>query len=452
MSADQSRPLRPDGYWTTYPIRGWDGIREWERRLTRAVDELVPAHLQQRFWQRVEQTPVEERAARARTHALAVTGDTYDLTELNSDYRAAFLEAWKGRKPALHNPHREWGSRVARRRTIHPKVRALVLERSSRCDYCGGGPVTGVDVREPQAWNRTRTIRRGMTVADVAAVCARCAEDKGPRTSVAVWRDRRIGQGQSWPPLASDWRPQGWNRRRGLRALPEPEASRLTDNGITATWELTISYRMPATKRTGKPRVNSPYWKYADELLHGATWLWRREVLPVTVPGVRPVADPITGEPWPDCHYCGWPAAEHSRDVAGGTPPGYLRGSFDRPCNVYRDQGYLDWLTLAANRRRKSRPGIPVAVRRAVIARDGLVCRYCDRAVTDDGGADQLHLDHVLPWVQGGGHTVDNLVVSCRGCNLAKRARTDWTPLPPGGVPVTVDAWGQTGIDLVAAS
>lgn len=69
---------------------------------------------------------------------------------------------------------------------------------------------------------------------------------------------------------------------------------------------------------------------------------------------------------------------------------------------------------------------IPVAVRRAVIARDGYVCRHCGRAVvsrsTRDGYyPDALHLDHLLHWAAGGEHTLDNLVVSCAACNIGRR-------------------------------
>jgi hypothetical protein len=56
--------------------------------------------------------------------------------------------------------------------------------------------------------------------------------------------------------------------------------------------------------------------------------------------------------------------------------------------------------------------------RRAVIARDGLECRYCGSFVPVP------HLDHVMPRSRGGQHTADNLVVSCKPCNTAKKDRT----------------------------
>lgn len=72
-------------------------------------------------------------------------------------------------------------------------------------------------------------------------------------------------------------------------------------------------------------------------------------------------------------------------------------------------------------RERNRRKAIPASVRAEVIARDGLVCRYCGRRVHQRRkGPRRLHLDHVLPRSLGGGDTADNLVVSCALCNMRK--------------------------------
>lgn len=55
--------------------------------------------------------------------------------------------------------------------------------------------------------------------------------------------------------------------------------------------------------------------------------------------------------------------------------------------------------------RRRVRP----ALRAAVLARDGHLCRYCGDYATD--------VDHVLPVTAGGRNREDNLVASCRFCN-----------------------------------
>lgn len=80
--------------------------------------------------------------------------------------------------------------------------------------------------------------------------------------------------------------------------------------------------------------------------------------------------------------------------------------------------------TNRAKERRKADP-IRVAVRRAVLARDGMVCRHCTqpvRARVDqyDFGSDVLELDHLKPISKGGKSTVANVVVSCLSCNRGR--------------------------------
>ncbi len=62
-------------------------------------------------------------------------------------------------------------------------------------------------------------------------------------------------------------------------------------------------------------------------------------------------------------------------------------------------------------------PRAPVRLsRRNVFLRDGYCCQYCGaRPPTRD-----LNLDHVVPRSRGGKSTWDNLVTSCRPCNLRK--------------------------------
>jgi 5-methylcytosine-specific restriction endonuclease McrA len=53
--------------------------------------------------------------------------------------------------------------------------------------------------------------------------------------------------------------------------------------------------------------------------------------------------------------------------------------------------------------------------RRAVFARDGHRCQYCNRAAEN--------IDHVVPRSRGGAHAWDNVVASCRSCNARKEDR-----------------------------
>ena len=54
--------------------------------------------------------------------------------------------------------------------------------------------------------------------------------------------------------------------------------------------------------------------------------------------------------------------------------------------------------------------------RRSVFIRDRHQCQYC--------GTRAENLDHVVPKAQGGTHTWENVVASCRRCNTRKGGRT----------------------------
>lgn len=53
--------------------------------------------------------------------------------------------------------------------------------------------------------------------------------------------------------------------------------------------------------------------------------------------------------------------------------------------------------------------------RRAVFARDGSSCQYCN--------APAESIDHVVPRSRGGPHSWENVVAACRPCNSRKRDR-----------------------------
>lgn len=57
--------------------------------------------------------------------------------------------------------------------------------------------------------------------------------------------------------------------------------------------------------------------------------------------------------------------------------------------------------------------------RERVFKRDGRVCQICG---TDEG---EMHIDHVIPRKAGGDHSLDNLRVLCKSCNLRKGALND---------------------------
>lgn len=79
-----------------------------------------------------------------------------------------------------------------------------------------------------------------------------------------------------------------------------------------------------------------------------------------------------------------------------------------------------------------NRRAVPLT-RRAIFARDGGRCVYCDAPATS--------IDHVIPRSRGGQHAWDNVVSACRRCNHVKADRPfsdlGWrmrrTPVQPAG-------------------
>jgi len=58
--------------------------------------------------------------------------------------------------------------------------------------------------------------------------------------------------------------------------------------------------------------------------------------------------------------------------------------------------------------------------RRNIFARDRNRCQYCGETFPTS----ELSLDHVVPRVQGGGNSWDNIVCACVRCNMKKGGRT----------------------------
>lgn len=82
--------------------------------------------------------------------------------------------------------------------------------------------------------------------------------------------------------------------------------------------------------------------------------------------------------------------------------------------------GYFCILPEVARVEMGSRTVAP-GLRKAVIARDGMICTICTAPVSSKN----LHLDHVRPWTKGGPTTLENLRVTCRRCNIRKSNHHD---------------------------
>lgn len=62
---------------------------------------------------------------------------------------------------------------------------------------------------------------------------------------------------------------------------------------------------------------------------------------------------------------------------------------------------------------------ISKSLRFEILARDGFRCGYCGAASSETN----LHVDHVIPFAQGGTDEPDNLKAACADCNLGKSDR-----------------------------
>jgi len=67
---------------------------------------------------------------------------------------------------------------------------------------------------------------------------------------------------------------------------------------------------------------------------------------------------------------------------------------------------------------RPKRKGLSRRTRFEIFKRDGFVCKYCGRSPA----AAPLHVDHVVPVIDGGSSGPENLVTACDDCNLGKSA------------------------------
>lgn len=63
-----------------------------------------------------------------------------------------------------------------------------------------------------------------------------------------------------------------------------------------------------------------------------------------------------------------------------------------------------------------ARKAVSTRTRFEVFKRDEFTCQYCGRTPP----AAVLHIDHVVPVAKGGSNDLDNLVTSCKDCNLGK--------------------------------
>ena len=64
------------------------------------------------------------------------------------------------------------------------------------------------------------------------------------------------------------------------------------------------------------------------------------------------------------------------------------------------------------------RKPISQSLRFDVLEKDNFACQYCGAKATDDNVL--LEIDHIVPVSQGGGNNIENLITSCKKCNMGK--------------------------------
>jgi hypothetical protein len=130
---------------------------------------------------------------------------------------------------------------------------------------------------------------------------------------------------------------------------------------------------------------------------------------------VLPIAAGIgwvkAGEPF---HHDGLYAAAAAGFVLAMFAPGLVLSARQLP-QLLMPPRILRWWRAG----HKTRPHIPVFLRRAVYASDGWVCRWC-------GSGQNLALDHIKPWAAGGLTVLWNLMTLCSDCNSTKSNYWRW--------------------------
>lgn len=101
----------------------------------------------------------------------------------------------------------------------------------------------------------------------------------------------------------------------------------------------------------------------------------------------------------------------------------------------WRARHPLKWLEVRDRRLAKRRGAsyVEPVDRREVYRRSGGRCAYCSERISPRG----WHLDHVVPLLHGGAHSMGNVVASCRQCNQSKGAKLNWVPKALGNPTTT---------------
>lgn len=95
------------------------------------------------------------------------------------------------------------------------------------------------------------------------------------------------------------------------------------------------------------------------------------------------------------------------------------------------------------------RKALTKSLRFDVFKRDRFTCSYCGRTPPEV----LLHVDHIIPVIDGGTNDPENLTTSCSDCNLGKGARSLQVGIRPGPSPADLAErieQAQAYLDLTA--
>lgn len=92
-------------------------------------------------------------------------------------------------------------------------------------------------------------------------------------------------------------------------------------------------------------------------------------------------------------------------------------------------EAFIRWAAIASDKafepsgsgptRRRTSRDPNSALRWRVANRDGFRCRHCGESPALNAGV-TLHIDHIVPWSEGGETILENLQTFCSDCNLGK--------------------------------
>ncbi len=92
---------------------------------------------------------------------------------------------------------------------------------------------------------------------------------------------------------------------------------------------------------------------------------------------------------------------------------------------VKRDSEYLSMFSFLGEIKTRvvgNRPAIPKWMREQIMERDHFKCQKC-------GNQMWLQIDHIVPYSIIGRHSIENLQILCKSCNMKKSNKYDG-PLP----------------------